>query len=237
MVGHRPDTLTTWRISLGWNGLERHAPGQHVDVRLTAEDGYQAQRSYSIASGPQAETLDLIVERLADGEVSPYLTDVLMAGDLIEVRGPIGAYFVWDAGHAEPLQLIAGGSGVVPFLAMLDHHEAAVSPVSVRLLYSTRSEETIISAARLDHHRARGVGIDIALTRSQPAGWAGISGRVTRSVLDRSTHPVAARPLVFVCGPTSFVEAVASELVALGHPPTLIRTERFGGTESDERRE
>jgi ferredoxin-NADP reductase len=216
------------RLSLQVDGWDGHLPGQHVDVRLTAPDGYQAQRSYSIASAPEHPTVDLVVQRLDDGEVSPYLTDGLRAGDRLELRGPIGGYFVWRAEHDSPLQLVAGGSGVAPFLAMLDHHAAAGSRAPVRLLYSARTPDEVIGRARLERHAERGVGVTIALTRQQPPGWAGVSGRLTPEIIRDRVWPVGQRPGIFVCGATTFVEAVADGLVEAGHPAAAIRIERFG---------
>lgn len=232
VVGHGWETSRVRRVTLDVPGWEGHLPGQHVDVRLTAEDGYQAQRSYSIASAPEDGTVDLIVERLGDGEVSPYLTDVLDAGDHLELRGPIGGYFVWHADLGGPVQLIAGGSGVAPFLAMLDHRAAAAPDVPARLLYSARSDGDVIARHRLERHAARGVGIAITLTRSQPPGWTGLAGRVTPDVLRQVVWPPDTGPQVFVCGPTAFVEIVADTLVHLGHPPEAVKTERFGGQET-----
>ena len=231
-MAHRSETPRVGRLSLEVDGFGDWLPGQHVDLRLTAEDGYQAERSYSIASAPESGTLDLIVERLDDGEVSPYLTDELRVDDGIELRGPIGGYFVWHAGLGGPLQLIAGGSGVAPFLAMLDHHEAVASDAQARLLYSARSRDDVIAAKRLDRHKRRAVAVDIALTRSQPDGWPGLSGRVDRRTLEDATVPAADRPRIFICGPTTFVEGMADAMVAIGHPAELIKTERFGGTAS-----
>jgi ferredoxin-NADP reductase len=216
------------RLSLQIDGWDGHLQGQHVDVRLTAPDGYQAQRSYSIASAPESPTVDLVVQRLDDGEVSPYLTDGLRAGDQLELRGPIGGYFVWHAQSDSPLQLVAGGSGVAPFLAMLDHHAAAGSGAPVRLLYSARSLDDVIGHARLDQHAERGIGVTIALTREQPPGWAGLSGRLTPQIIREHVWPVDGRPSIFVCGATAFVEAVADSLVEAGHPAVAIRIERFG---------
>jgi len=212
-----------------WSG---HRAGQHVDVRLTAEDGYQAQRSYSIASAPEDDRLRLTVERLEDGEVSPYLVDELRAGDELEFRGPVGGYFVWETRLGGPLLLVGGGSGVVPLRAMLRHHRASESAVPVRLLYSARSLEDVIYREELKRIAAAGGEIDIriTLTRAQPQGWTGYGRRIDRELL----HDVAWRPdetpLVYICGPTGFVEAVASALVALGHAAGMIRTERFGST-------
>src|SRR3954469_17744980 len=205
-----------------WPG---HLAGQHVDVRLTAEDGYQAQRSYSIASAPEDDHLILTVERLDDGEVSPYLTETLQPGDDLELRGPIGGYFVWQASLGGPLLLVAGGSGVVPMRAMLRHHHATGSDVPVRLLYSARTLADLIYSAELE-----GAGAIITLTRERPRGWDGRTGRIDRAFLAQAAWPAAQRPLVYVCGPTGFVEGVAERLVALGHEPGRIRTERFGPT-------
>src|SRR3954451_11519449 len=194
-----------------------HLAGQHVDVRLTAEDGYQAQRSYSIASAPEDDHLVLTVERLDDGEVSPYLTQTLQPGDDLELRGPIGGYFVWREALGGPLLLIAGGSGVVPMRAMLRHHRATRSDVPARLLYSARTRADLIYPAEL-----AGDGTIITLTREQPQGWAGRTGRIDRELLADAGWPAAKRPRVYVCGPTGFVEGVADALVALGHEPRRI---------------
>ncbi len=208
-----------------WAG---HRAGQHLDVRLTAEDGYRAEREYSIASAP-GEPVAITVERLDDGEVSPYLTEELEPGDALEVRGPFGGYFVWDAEDGGPLLLVAGGSGVVPLRAMLRHRGRSGSDVSVRLLYSSRSLEDVIYRAELDEP-ASGVEIFHTLTREQPPGWAGYARRVDATLLGEIAWPAAEDPLAFVCGPTSFVETVASSLVELGYPPGRVKTERFGAT-------
>jgi ferredoxin-NADP reductase len=214
----------------GWPG---HLAGQHVDVRLTADDGYQAQRSYSIASAPAAdERLTLTVERLDDGEVSPYLAGELHAGDKLELRGPIGGYFVWDTSLGGPLLLVAGGSGICPLMAMLRLRHAAGSAVPTRLLYSSRSLEDVIYRVELDRLAAQGTGLEVrhTLTRTQPSGWAGLSRRIDAAMLTAVAWPPAERPLHFVCGPTPLVESVAESLVNLGHEPTRIKTERFGPT-------
>ena len=213
----------------GWPG---HRAGQHVDVRLTAEDGYQAERSYSLASAPE-DPPALTVERLDDGEVSPYLVDEVVPGDRFELRGPVGGYFVWDADALpEPLLLVAGGSGVVPLMAMLRHRAAAGSTVPAKLLYSSRTYEEAIYREELEQLDGRGDGLEIVhtLTRAQPPGWTGHAGRVDIDLLREVSFPAQRNPRVFVCGPTSFVEAVAEGLVSLGHRPGRIRTERFGGT-------
>ena len=202
VVANAAEARAVHRLSLQIDGWAGRLPGQHVDVRLTAPDGYQAQRSYSIASAPESPTVDLVVQRLEDGEVSPYLTDGLRTGDQLELRGPIGGYFVWQAELDSPLQLVAGGSGVAPFLAMLDHHAAAGSGAPVRLLYSARSLDDVIGRARLERHAERGVGVTITLTREQPPGWTGLSGRLTPEIIRRHAWPVDQRPSIFVCGPT-----------------------------------
>jgi len=211
-----------------WQG---HRAGQHVDVRLTAEDGYQAQRSYSIASAPEDDQLVLTVERLEDGEVSPYLTDELRAGDELDLRGPIGGYFVWEESLGGPLLLVAGGSGVVPLRAMLRHHRALESNVPVRLLYSARSLPEVIYRDELMRMAANDeIDIRFTLTREQPEDWRGYRRRIDRELLGEVSWPAGERPLVYICGPTGFVETAADALVALGHAPGRIRTERFGPT-------
>ena len=212
-----------------WPG---HRPGQHVDVRLTAEDGYQAQRSYSIASAPEAPHVELTVERLDDGEVSPYLVDELRTGDLLEIRGPIGGYFVWEARTGGPLFLVAGGSGVVPLMAMLRHRAAVGSTARARLLYSSRSLEDVIYGRELERLAASGDGLGVVhtLTRQQPPGWTGYGRRIDAEMLAEAGWPAGDNPAVYVCGPTALVEAVATALVELGHEPARIRTERFGPT-------
>ena len=207
----------------GWAG---HRAGQHVDVRLTAEDGYQAQRSYSIASAP-GDPLAITVERLEDGEVSPYLVDEAREGDRLEVRGPIGGYFVWDADEPEPVLLVAGGSGVVPLMAMARHRARAGGAAPMRLLYSSRSWEDVIYREELET-----VGLEVihTLTREQPAGWTGYARRIDDELLREVAYPPAEAPRVYACGSTRFVDAAADGLVRLGYDPASIRTERFGAT-------
>jgi len=225
------ETARTKSIALELGGWSGHRAGQHVDVRLTTEDGYQAQRSYSIASAPEDDNLVLTVERLADGEVSPYLVDELRPGDRLELRGPIGGYFVWEAALGGPLLLVAGGSGVVPFRSMLRHHRAIGSTVPVRLLYSARSPAEVIYHPELTAVAADGaVDIRYTLTREQPEGWQGYGRRIDQELLGEVAWPPSERPLVYACGPTAFVETAASALVALGHEPDRIRLERFGAT-------
>jgi ferredoxin-NADP reductase len=225
------ETAQTRSVVLDPPAWPGHRAGQHVDVRLTAEDGYQAQRSYSIASAPEDEHLVLTVERLDDGEVSPYLVDELHAGDELELRGPVGGYFVWEESFGGPLLLVAGGSGVVPLRAMLRHHRAVGSEVPVRLLYSARSLEDVIYRDELTR-LAGGDVVDVhfTLTRARPDGWQGYARRVDRELLEEVAWAPSSRPLVYICGPTSFVEAAAEALVGLGHEPGMIRTERFGAT-------
>ncbi len=213
-----------------WPG---HLAGQHVDVRLTADDGYQAQRSYSISSAPGGhERIALTVERIEDGEVSPYLCDELRPGDKLEFRGPIGGYFVWDVTVAGPLLLVAGGSGVCPLMAMLRHRAARGSSVPTRLLYSSRSLADVIFREELDRLVAASDGLDVVhtLTRLQPPEWAGYRRRIDEEMLDEVAWPLDQRPLAYVCGPTPFVETVADALLALGHRAERIKTERFGPT-------
>jgi ferredoxin-NADP reductase len=208
-----------------WAG---HEAGQHLDVRLTAEDGYRAERSYSIASAP-GEPVALTVERLEDGEVSPYLTEGLRPGDELEIRGPIGGYFVWDGGApAMPLMLIAGGSGVVPFRSILRYRSHLGSTVPARLLYSARSLADVIYKNELDQV-GDGVEVIYTLTRQQPPGWPGRRGRVDQAMLAEVAWPQEQQAAAFVCGPTPFVETVASSLVSLGYPAQRVKTEQFGG--------
>ena len=225
----QPETARATRIVLDPPDWPGHRPGQHLDVRLTAPDGYTAQRSYSIASAPEAPHVELIVDTLPDGEVSPYLTQELRPGDGLDIRGPFGGWFVWHVGLGGPVQLVAGGSGVVPFLAMLDHHRAVGSEVPVRLLYSARTLDEVIRRERLAEPGGD-VRVDLALTRNAPPGWTGETGRVDAAVLSRLAFPPEAEPQVFVCGPTGFVDAIASAMIELGHPSQKIKTERFGAT-------
>jgi ferredoxin-NADP reductase len=208
-----------------WPG---HRAGQHLDIRLTAEDGYRAEREYSIASAP-GEPVAITVERLDDGEVSPYLTEELRPGDGLELRGPIGGYFVWDAKDGGPLLLVAGGSGIVPLRAMVRHRRLSGSDVPTRLLYSSRTLEDVIYRAELEE-LADGIEVVQTLTREQPPGWTGHDRRIDAALLRQVAWPAEDGALAFVCGPTSFVETVASGLVGLGHPPARVKTERFGAT-------
>src|SRR5919202_4030879 len=226
------ETARTRSLVLEVPEWEGHKAGQHVDVRLTAPDGYQAQRSYSIASAPEDERLMLTVDRLDDGEVSPYLTDVLMAGDKLELRGPIGGYFAWEVQDGGPLFLVGGGSGVVPLMAMIRHRAAAGSEVPTRLLYSSRSYEEIIYRKELENLAARDSSLEVihTLTRSRPVGWSGYHRRIDAEMLAEVAWPPDESPLAFVCGPTTLVEAVGAAPVGLGHDPARGENERFGAT-------
>jgi ferredoxin-NADP reductase len=211
----------------GWPG---HRAGQHVDVRLTAEDGYQAQRSYSIASAPDGTRIELTVERLDDGEVSPYLTEELRPGDQIELRGPVGGYFVWEPAQGGPLLLVGGGSGVVPLMAMIRARAAAGSKTDTWLLFSSRGWDDVIYRNELEQLNGGGLRVVHTLTRSQPPGWTGYARRVDAEMLAEVGPSPAELPRVYVCGPTPYVEAVAEALVQLGHEPHRVKTERFGPT-------
>jgi ferredoxin-NADP reductase len=229
----KPETAKVKTFTLALPAWMRHRAGQHYDIRLTAEDGYQAQRSYSIASAPEREgTIDLTVERIEDGEVSSYMHDVLVPGDRVEVRGPIGGYFVWEANMAEPLLLIAGGSGVVPLMSMLRHRAAANAKNPASLLYSSRTFEDIIYYTELEKFRAADGALQIfhTLTRSQPGGWNGYARRIDQDMLKEVARPLGKSVQVYICGPTLLVEAAANSLVKIGVHANQIRTERFGPT-------
>lgn len=218
----------------GWSG---HIAGQHVDIRLTAADGYQAQRSYSIASAPQSATLQLLIERIPDGEVSPYLTEVVRPGDRIELRGPIGGHFIWTAAEGGPLLLIAGGSGIVPLASILAYRAEAAMGLPTRLLYSARTAEDLIYRAQLETWAKQDptLGVSFTLTRGAPSGWGGHRGRIDAGMLSEVAFQAAGHPLAFVCGPTSMVEQTADHLVNLGYPPSRVRTERFGPSGDSDR--
>jgi ferredoxin-NADP reductase len=228
-VDETPRTRSLILNLLDWPG---HRPGQHVDIRLTGEDGYQAQRSYSIASAPESPRLAVTIERIDDGEVSPYLASVVQPGDRFELRGPIGGYFVWTAALGGPLFLIAGGSGIVPLMAMLRHRATVTSPVPTLLVYSSRSYEDIIYRDELERLADDDDQLMVrhTLTRHQPIGWSGGSRRIDREMLAELGMPAIARPRVFICGPTQLVESAAASLIDLGHEPRLVKTERFGPT-------
>ena len=225
LVSRRQETPTAHTFVVEVPGWPGHRAGQHVDVRLTAEDGYQAQRSYSIASAPESPELELTVEELADGEVSPYLVGVAEPGDRFELRGPIGGYFTWSAATGGPLLLVAGGSGVVPLMAMIRHRRAVGSSVDARLLLSVQTRADIIYRSELE---ASGVPVHVTLTRESPADWAGYTRRIDAAML-REVGPGPGAH-VYVCGPTPFVEEAARLLVEIGHAPAAVRTERFGNT-------
>lgn len=211
----------------GWPGS---LPGQHVDVRLTAEDGYQAVRSYSIGLAGDDETIELGVDEVPDGEVSPYLVHDIAPGDALEVLGPLGGYFVWHEDDPSPVQLIAGGSGIVPLRAMARARAAAATSQPFRMLVSVKSPQDAIYRDDLDALDGHGgVAVDWVYTRAAPSGWQGEVGRLTPERLDAAVWPVADDPIIYVCGPTRFVEFVANSLVARGHPAVRIKTERFGG--------
>ena len=213
-------TATTLVLDVpGWPG---HRAGQHVDLRLTAEDGYTAQRSYSLSSAP-GEPPAVTIERLDDGEVSPYLVDDAQPGDELELRGPVGGWFVWEPAQGGPLQLIGGGSGLAPLMSILRHHRRSGSDAEVRLLLSARGPQDVLFAGEL-------VDPVITYTRESPPGWAGYARRIDRGMLEEAAFPPDRHPRIFVCGPTGLVEGVAADLVAIGHDPSRIRTERFGAT-------
>jgi ferredoxin-NADP reductase len=230
VVEIRPETPRTTTIVFDVPGWPGHRAGQHVDVRLTAEDGYRTERSYSIASAPDGTRIALTVVRIDDGEVSPYLTDELRPGDRIELRGPVGGYFVWEPADGGPLLLVAGGSGIAPLMAMARLRAAVGSRVDARLLDSSRSWDEVIYRAELERLRDTGLTVVHTLTASRPPGWSGYARRVDAAMLAEVGPGAAERPRVYVCGPTPFVEAVAEALVSLGHEPRAIRTERFGPT-------
>jgi len=236
VAGVRDETPRTRTLVLKAPEWPGHHAGQHVDVRLVADDGYQAQRSYSIASAPENDALELTVERLEDGEVSSYLCDVLHPGDGLELRGPIGGYFVWNVSIEGPLMLVGGGSGIVPLMSMLRHRACADASARARvpavLLYSARTAEDLIYKEELGKLADGDDSLEVVftLTRDAPPEWRGLRGRVDRSMIEKVSPGVANRPNVFVCGPTPFTEAVATLLVELGHESSRIRTERFGPT-------
>jgi ferredoxin-NADP reductase len=233
VVATQAETARTRSITLALPTWMRHQAGQHVDVRLTAEDGYQAERNYSIASPPEEQPrVTLTVERLDGGEVSPYLVDDLRVGDKLELRGPIGGYFVWETQMGGPLLLVAGGSGIVPLMAMLRHRATAGSTVATRLLYFSRSFEDIIYREELARLEETDQMLEVMhiLTRAHPPGWTGYTRRIDTLMLREVAWPVEEHPLTFICGPTPFVETAAASLVRLGQHPGRIKTERFGPT-------
>jgi ferredoxin-NADP reductase len=223
VVRETPDAAT---LVLDVEGWKRHRAGQHVDVRLTADDGYQAQRSYSIASAPE-DGLQITVERLEDGEVSPWFVEVARSGDAFDVRGPFGGWFVWEAAQGGPLLLIAGGSGLVPLMSMLRHRRNAHSHAEARLLVSARDPDDVLYANEL---ATTGAELIFTYTRRAPDGWSGYTRRVDREMLAEVAYMPDQLARTYICGPTAFVESVANDLVALGHDAANIRTERFGAT-------
>jgi ferredoxin-NADP reductase len=228
VTGATRETRSVRTLELAVPDWPGHRAGQHLDIRLTAEDGYVAERSYSIASAP-GEPVAITVERLEDGEVSPYLTEELRVGDMLELRGPVGGYFVWEKDDGGPLLLVAGGSGIVPLRAIIRQRERSGSDAPVRLLYSARTLPDVIYRAELDSYRD-GIAVSYTLTRAQPPGWTGYARRVDAGLLAEVAWPTDKEPLVFVCGPTNFVETTAGALVGLGYRPEQVKTERFGGT-------
>src|SRR5436190_3240645 len=233
VVATQVETARTRSITLALPTWMGHRAGQHVDVRLTSEDGYQAERSYSIASPPEEQPrVTLTVERLDDGEVSPYLTDELRVGDKLELRGPIGGYFVWEFGMGGPLLLVAGGSGIVPLMATIHHRAAVESTIPTRLLYSSRSYEDVIYRDELDRLDEADQMLEVVhtLTRVQPPGWTDYHRRIDTEMLREVAWPLDQRPLTFICGPTPFVETAAASLVTLEYEAGHIKTERFGPT-------
>ncbi|MFJ5956494.1 ferredoxin reductase [Paenarthrobacter sp. NPDC092416] len=232
VVGEVRENASARTIRLRVDGLMGHLAGQHIDIRLTADDGYTAIRSYSVASANADEHLEITVDELPDGEVSPYLVRDLTVGDRLEIRGPVGGWFIWRPGSANPVQLIGGGSGVVPLMAMIRAHQASDNAAPFRLLYSLKSPDASLyrdELRRLDQESAK-LMVDYVYTRSTPEGWPATPGRLTAESLLGKIFPTEENPDVFVCGQTVFVETVADWLVMAGYSPASIKTERFGGT-------
>ncbi|MEV4627061.1 ferredoxin reductase [Micromonospora sp. NPDC049523] len=232
LVETRNETDTSRTLVLEVPDWPGHLPGQHVDVRLTAPDGYRAERSYSIASAADGNRVELTVQRVPDGEVSPYLVDVLSVGDPVEIRGPVGGWFVWRAADTAPVLLVAGGSGIVPLMAMVRTRRAAGSRVPFRLIYSVRTDRDVYFAEELRRRVRDDQGLDVSYvyTRETPDGWPTLAGRIGVAEVNSHGWPPELEPTCFVCGPTGFVETVADILVALGHDPRRVKTERFGPT-------
>jgi ferredoxin-NADP reductase len=228
----RQETQTAWTLALQVPNWPGHEAGQHVDVRLRAQDGYTAVRSYSIANAADGEQVELTIEQLSDGEVSPYLTQTIRVGDSLELRGPIGGWFVWRPTSNDPVQLFAGGSGIVPLMAMVRTREQSKSRAPFHLLYSARSPESVIYADELRRRTAEeeGLSVSYAYTRATPPGWPAPPHRVDGALISRIAYPASAKPISFVCGPTPFVEAVANLLAQAGNDSSRIKTERFGPT-------
>ena len=232
VIALHDETATARTIILEVADWPSHVAGQHVDVRLTAADGYSAVRSYSIASGPNSEgRVELTVERLPNGEVSPYLSQELTVGDRLELRGPIGGWFVWRTHQTEPIQLVAGGSGIVPLMSMIRSRTSARSAASFRLLYSVREPAAVFYSDELQELTIKeGLSLTYAYTRVAPKGWPRPPGRIDTTLITNATWPSNLGPTCYVCGPTSFVEIAAGLLIASGHSPEMVRTERFGPT-------
>jgi ferredoxin-NADP reductase len=228
VAGVRRETPTATTVTLQVPGWPGHEAGQHLDLRLTAEDGYTATRSYSIASVPDGDSVEVTVERLSDGEVSPYLTDVVTGGEQVEVRGPVGGWFVWRPEQKEPVLLVGGGSGVVPLMAVVRRHHETGSQAPLRLLYSVRDPSSILYRDELAGLERDGVDVRYVFTREAPQGWARPAGRLDAALLAATAFDPELEPTTYVCGPTGFVEYVANLLVATGHDPSRVRTERFG---------
>jgi ferredoxin-NADP reductase len=232
VIALHDETATARTIILEVADWPGHVAGQHVDVRLTAANGYSAVRSYSIASGPNSEgRVELTVELLPNGEVSPYLTQELQVGDVLELRGPIGGWFVWRTHQTEAIQLVAGGSGIVPLMSMIRSRTSARSAASFRLLYSVREPAAVFYSDELRELTIKeGLSLTYAYTRVAPKGWPRPPGRIDTALITNATWPSSLRPTCYVCGPTSFVEIAAGLLIASGHSPEMVRTERFGPT-------
>ena len=232
VLERRKETASAYTLVLDVPGWPGHDAGQHLDVRLTAPDGYSASRSYSIANAAAGTRIELTIEELRDGEVSPYLAESAAIGDPLEVRGPIGGWFIWRPSQTEPVQLIAGGSGVVPLMAMIRSRALAQSRAPFRLLYSVRAPESIIYGDELMMRAQDGSGLEVtfAYTRSAPDGWPRAPKRIDAQILMDATIPPEHKPSCYVCGPTPFVESAANLLIAAGHDPNAIKTERFGPT-------
>ncbi|MFC7386024.1 ferredoxin reductase [Sphaerisporangium rhizosphaerae] len=232
LVGSRAETDAARTLVFKIPGWPGHLPGQHVDVRLTADDGYSTQRSYSVASASDGDLVELTVQNVPGGEVSPYLAEVLEVGDEVEIRGPVGGWFVWRPTGVEPVLLVAGGSGIVPLMAMIRARRQAGSRTPFRLVYSVREPRQRFYADELRHAGPGDAGLDVAYlyTRSAPDGWPRAAGRLMAADLGAHGWPAGLAPDCYVCGPTGFVETAADILLALGHDPRKIRTERFGPT-------
>ncbi|MFF9221146.1 ferredoxin reductase [Streptomyces viridosporus] len=232
LVGLRDETPTARTLAFDVRGWAGHLAGQHVDVRLTAEDGYSTQRSYSLASTPDGDRIELTVQRVADGEVSPYLADVMEIGDLVEIRGPVGGWFVWRPADTHPVLLVGGGSGIVPLMAMIRTRRSLGSRTPFRLIYSVRTPEERYYASELRTPQPGDGGLEVThlYTRRTPENWPRPAKRLQLADLQTYGWPPEFEPVCFVCGPTGFVETAAAQLVATGHDPRRIRTERFGPT-------